>query len=128
MSNHSMPGGDPVLLRDATLREGVDTPGVRFSHESGLQVARALAKAGVPEAEVVAPSRVLEELAFARLLRRKKLGLRTSGLIYAAGPRCREEMEQASIDLDRFDLLMPLSSNREPHEPAKKKSVLFDVL
>ncbi|HYB89561.1 MAG TPA: hypothetical protein VEC38_00810 [Candidatus Binataceae bacterium] len=121
-------GTQPTLLRDATLREGVDTPGVRFSPDDGVQIARALARAGVPEAEVVAPSRVLEELNFARRLRDEHVGIRTSGLIYSAGPRCREEIEQSSKDLDHFDLLMPLSSQREPRERGAKKTVLLDAL
>jgi homocitrate synthase NifV len=117
-----------IQLRDATLREGLDTPGVRFSPEDGVRIARALAQAGVPEAEVVAPARVLEELPFAHRLREERAGIRTSGLIYAAGRRCREEIEAARASLDRFDLLMPLSAQREPRDRTAKQGVLFDAL
>jgi homocitrate synthase NifV len=117
-----------IQLRDSTLREGLDTPGVRFSSEDGIRIARALAHSGVTEAEVVAPSRVMEELDVARRLRDEGAGVRTSGLIYAAGIRCREQMERARACLDRFDLLMPLSSRREPSDRQAKKSVLLEAL
>ena len=51
-----------VILRDSTLREGLDTPNVRFSLEQRLRIARRLDEANVPEAEVVAPSRVGRDL------------------------------------------------------------------
>ena len=36
-----------IILRDSTLREALDTPGVTFSIEQKLAIARALAGAGV---------------------------------------------------------------------------------
>jgi len=117
-----------VVLRDSTLREGLDVPGVRFAPQEGIRVARELVRAGIVEAEVVAPARVLAELPFARMVRAQNIELRTSGLIYAARKECRSEIERASISLDRFDLLMPLSERREPQDFSAKKSVLLDVL
>lgn len=72
-----------VTLRDATLREGLDTPNVSFSPEQRVRIARALERAGVVEVEVVAPSRVEKDVAFVRVLREEGIALRASGLIYA---------------------------------------------
>ena len=117
-----------VVLRDSTLREGLDVPGVRFQPQDGLRIARELVRAGIVEAEVVAPARVLAELPFARMVREENIALRTSGLIYAARKESRGEIEQASKALDHFDLLMPLSEHREPKDFSAKKSVLREVL
>lgn len=117
-----------IILRDSTLREGMDVPGVRFAPDAGIRIMRELSRAGIVEAEIVAPARVIAELPFARLMRTEKVPLRTSGLIYASKGDCRDEIEQASKSLDRFDLLMPLSAHREPKDFAAKKSVLLEVL
>src|SRR5580658_3264892 len=117
-----------IILRDSTLREGLDVPGVRFAPEAGVRIARELAGAGIVEAEIVAPARVIAELPFARLIRAEKIPLRTSGLIYASKDDCRKEIDLASGSLDRFDLLMPLSPRREPKDFEAKKSVLLEVL
>ena len=117
-----------IVLRDSTLREGMDVPGVRFAPQDGLRIARELVRAGIVEAEVVAPARVLAELPFAAMIRSEGIALRTSGLIYAARKECRAEIEQASRSLDHFDLLMPLSEHREPKDFGAKKSVLREVL
>ena len=37
-----------VIIRDCTLREGLDTPGVTFALEQKLEIARLLDKANVP--------------------------------------------------------------------------------
>jgi len=120
--------GDTVELRDSTLREGLDTPGVAFSEEQALRIARMLVACGVPEAEVVAPSRVAEGLRLVRSLRAERVAIRTSALIYAAGARCKAEIDAARGAVDRFDLLMPLSARREPHRAEEKRRVLLDAL
>jgi homocitrate synthase NifV len=103
-----------VAIRDVTLREGLDTPGVSLSSEQRLRIARALAAAGVSEIEVAAPASLLEDLALARTIREAGLPLATSGLVYANRSGWQGECEEAMRSLDRFDLLMPLSNLREP--------------
>jgi homocitrate synthase NifV len=117
-----------VTLRDATLREGLDTPNVEFSTEQRLSIARLLARTGVAEAEVVAPSRVSKDLEFVRRLREEKIELRTSGLIYAYGPYCPREVEEAAPWLDHFDLLMPVSPERPPGDAQTKVRMLREAL
>ena len=117
-----------IELRDSTLREGLDTPGVRFSEAQAVRIARTLAAAGVREAEVVAPARVAEGLVLARRLRSEGIPVRTSGLVYATRPRAAAEAEAAAAAVGRFDLLMPLSPRRPPASPAAKVTTLLDVL
>ena len=88
-----------VTLKDSTLREGLDTPGVSFSVAQKLRIAKALDEAGVPEIEIVAPSRVMQDVHFAGILKAEKLQLRTSGLVYAYHPRWQVDVEAAAAGL-----------------------------
>ena len=106
--------GRPICLRDATLTSGSDAPGVSFSVSDKLGIIRQLQRAGIPEAEIVAPSRVAEDLRFGRRAKAEGLQLRTSGLVHASSPEVEAEMETVASHLDRFDLLMPLSESRSP--------------
>lgn len=117
-----------IGIRDSTLREGVDTPGVSFTPEQKLRIATQLDAADVPEVEIVAPSRVLAELEFARTLRERVPRLVTSGLIYSYTPRAREEIVAASKSLCRFDLLMPVTQRRPPFDPSAKLALLTETL
>jgi homocitrate synthase NifV len=118
-----------IVLKDSTLREGLDTPGVAFGERAKLRIAAALVAAGVTEAEVVAPSRVGHDLAFVRVMKRRGMPLRASGLVYANGPRCIQEVDDCGRSgLDRLDLLMPLSPHREPRDTRQKVERLLAAL
>jgi homocitrate synthase NifV len=106
----------------------MDTPGVWFDMAARREIAAALDRLGVAEAEVVAPSRVEEDLEVVRALRDAAVGLRFSGLIYASSSGCRGEVEQAAALLDRIDLLVPLSARREPTSRQGKVSVMLEAL
>ena len=117
-----------IIIKDATLREGLDVPNVNFSIEQRLKIARLLDKADVPEIEVVAPGNVLKDLEFVKKLKGEGLSIRTSGLIYSFSPHCHEEIEEASSCLNRFDILMPVSPKRKPYDKNTKISLISDVL
>jgi isopropylmalate/homocitrate/citramalate synthase len=117
-----------TIIKDSTLREGMDVPNVNFSLEQKLKIARLLDQVRVPEMEVVAPGKVFEDLEFVKRLKKEKLQIRTSGLIYAYNPRCQKEIKEASKYLNRFDLLMPASPKRKPHERSIKISHLLETL
>ena len=106
----------------------MDTPGVDFSLKDRLEIVRTLDSLGVPEAEVVAPARVETDLAFAERMREQELRIALSGLIYANRAGCTAQGRAASKTLDRIDLLMPLSREREPPEVAEKISMMTTAL
>lgn len=117
-----------VIIKDSTLREGLDTPSVQFTMDQKLKIIRSLDQAGVSEAEIIAPSRVLRDLEFARMLKRERLQIKTSGLVYSYSPHFQEEIEEAVKYLDRIDLLMPLSLSRKPYDRDSKIRLLLDSL
>jgi isopropylmalate/homocitrate/citramalate synthase len=121
-------GARCVRLKDSTLREALDTPGVAFSIDARLEIAGLLATLGVPEAEIVAPARVTRDLEFARELHRSALPIVASGLVYANRPGYRAEAEAAAEHLDRIDLVMPLSEKRPPHAAGEKIADLLSAL
>jgi homocitrate synthase NifV len=117
-----------IILRDTTLREGLDTPHVAFTLEESLHIIRSLNRAAVPEIEMVAPSRVVQDLEMVKKVKDEGLEIKTSGLIYAHNPDCEQEIEAASRYLDRFDLLMPVSFTRRPCKREEKCHRLFQAL
>jgi homocitrate synthase NifV len=119
---------EKVILKDSTLREGLDTPWVEFSVGQRLKIVQLLDKANIPEIEIVAPGNVFKDLAFAERLKEENLRIKTSGLVYAYSPKYRQEIEISAKHLDRFDILMPLSEKRKPYNRSSKIECLVDVL
>lgn len=117
-----------VIIKDSTLREGLDTPDVMFTPEQKLNIVTLLDKANIPEIEIVAPSRVLHDLEFVKGLEEENLKIRTSGLVYAYNTHCQQELEQATKYLNRLDILMPVSSKRKPYDQGAKIQCLAEVL
>ncbi len=117
-----------ITLRDSTLREGLDTPSVKFSLEQKLMIAGLLDRAGIPEMEIVSPGAFRRDLELANSLKTVNMSARTSGLAYACSPGCREEIKEGSMLLDRLDILMPVSPGREPYDFKTKIRLLMETL
>jgi isopropylmalate/homocitrate/citramalate synthase len=60
---------DGVIICDETLREGEETPGVRLTRRSRLDIATKLEAAGIPELEVGYVGAIEEHAAFSRELK-----------------------------------------------------------
>jgi homocitrate synthase NifV len=117
-----------LLLRDATLREGLDTPGVHLDLGARLEILGLLAEAGIREAEIVAPGTFWSDLEVAREAKRRRLPLPVSGLVFAHGAEAADQIEAARTCLDRVDILMPVAGSRGPSRLADKIARLREVL
>ncbi len=116
-----------IILKDATLREGLDVPGVALDRVQRAQVTAHLAELGVPEVEFVAPGRFWTDAETCAALDLRDLGFRTTGLLWAAGEDFSRQSQEAARILDRFDLLMPLSPGRPPHSPGEKRKRIVEA-
>ena len=103
-------------------------PGVALTWEQVLGIATLLAEARVPELEVVAPAHVEEDVVWAARLREAALGVRVSGLVYAAGAECRAHLADVGAAADRCEVLMPLAAARVPHERGAKQRAMTAAL
>ncbi len=117
-----------VVLKDATMREGLDVPGVALDTDQKRRLLAKLAEAGVPEAELVAPGHFERDLAFLEKSGAADLPVRTSGLIYGNKTGWREQIGKAKGVLGRIDMLMPLSELRPPADKGEKSRMLREAL
>ncbi len=117
-----------VILKDATMREGLDVPGVALAPGQTRLLLAMLADAGVPEAEVVAPGHFDRDLASLGEAGAAGLPIRTSGLVYGNRAGWRDQVARAKGVLDRLDVLMPLSALRPPAGEADKARLMREAV
>jgi len=117
-----------IILKDSTMREGLDVPGVQLDVRQKGILLQKLAETGVPEAELVAPGHFDRDILSLKEMERLEPGIRVSGLIYGYGTAWRNQIKAAKGVLDRVDILMPLSDVRPPVGPSAKARQMKEVL
>jgi homocitrate synthase NifV len=117
-----------VRLRDTTMREGLDVPGVSLDARQRRELLAMLAGAGVGEAELAAPGHFERDLAILAEMGPRPGAIRTSGLVYAFGSAWRTQVGRAKGVLDRLELLAPLAASRGPEGREEKVRRLREAL
>lgn len=106
-----------VIVKDETLREGEETPGVALTLDEKLKVAKKLQEAGVQEIEVGYPSVSDRDFKFAKLLRDEvKMKLVAHGRGWAKN--WKEEIDRlvkCEVDVVTFVQLGPVELVRAPY-------------
>jgi len=121
-------GSGTIVLKDSTMREGQDVPGVALDPDQKRALLGKLAEARIPEAELVAPGHFDRDLDFVKESGAAEWTIKSSGLIYGHGPRWREQIGKAKGVLDRVDILTPLSDVRPPADRGEKSRQMREAL
>ena len=99
-----------IVIRDSTLREGMELPGVELSLKEKLKIAGMLNDMHVPEIEIGMPYGIKNCLPLARAIKDRGMKIRTSALIVSYRPNWKEEVAIAADSaIDRVDILFPSS-------------------
>ncbi len=117
-----------VVLKDATLREGLDVPGVALEPAQKRALLAKLDETGIPEAEVVAPGHFDRDLAALKESGAAALRILSSGLVYGNGTAWPAQVARAKGVLGRIDVLMPLSPTRPPADRGEKSRMMREAL
>lgn len=116
-----------IVIRDSTLREGLELPGVELSLREKLKIARMLDDMHVPEIEIGMPYGIKSCLPLAKAIKAGGLKIKTSALILSYRSNWKEEIELAAeSDIDRIELLVPTSDillNLQGYYKIKKEAI-----
>jgi len=99
-----------AVIRDSTLREGMELPNVALLLEEKVEIAQFLEAMNVSEIEIGMPYGLKNCLPLAKAIKSKKLKIRTSALILSYSSTWRQEVELAAkSNIDRIEILFPTS-------------------
>ncbi len=98
-----------IILRDTTLREGAQIPGVRVADADKQRFVALLDEMGVPEIEIGLPDGVNACADLSRFIRQHGLRIKPTGLVPCYGNRWRQQVDLAADCGLRVDVLVPTS-------------------
>ena len=101
-----------IVLRDTTLREGIQVPGCRIDRDRQRRFVGFLDEIGVPEIEIGLPGGMSACADLADFIRRENHAIRASALIPCYAATWRRQVDLAAEHgLARIDVLAPVSDH-----------------
>ncbi len=100
-----------IIIRDSTLREGLQIPGVRISFEDKIRLVHLMDKIGIPEIEIGIPEGIDASIDIAEYIYKNKFSLKTTALVpcYTAG--WRQQLDSAARHhFYHVDIITPTSN------------------
>ncbi len=99
-----------AVIRDSTLREGMELPNMDIPLGEKVKIVQLLEAMNVPEIEIGMPYGLKSCLPLARAIKSKKFRIRTSALILSYSSTWRQEVRiAAKSNIDRIEILFPTS-------------------
>jgi isopropylmalate/homocitrate/citramalate synthase len=98
-----------IVLRDTTLREGLQIPGSRVATTDKQRFVELLEELGVPEIEIGLPDGVNACADLSRFIGQRGLRIKPTGLVPCYGARWRQHVDLAAECGLRIDALAPVS-------------------
>ncbi len=121
-----------VIIRDSSLREGLDMPGMedRLTAAEKLEMAGRIFDIGIRVFDIVHPARInTDALRLARDLQYAHNGdITVHGAVYAFSPRLEQEVSAVGDVSDEIDFIMPVTEKRKPYAPDDKIRNLLNAL
>lgn len=121
-----------IIIRDTTLREGLDVPGVerRLKREQRLTLAKKIYELGIREFDIVHPGRVNRDSIWLAQKLKNTFGdkIVIHGAVYAFNPRLEHEIKLTKEVVDEIDFVMPVIDERPPRPNKEKINSLVKAL
>jgi len=110
MSATEVKSAQHVVLRDTTLREGIQVPGSLPTLKEKLELVALLDEVGVPEIEIGLPGGTPACTTLAASIRDRRLSIRSSALVPCYTGNWRRHVDLAADNgVHRIDILAPIS-------------------
>ncbi|MBP1448872.1 MAG: homocitrate synthase, partial [Thermoproteus sp.] len=121
--------GESVKILDSTLREGEQTPGVIFSEEWRIRIAKALSDAGVHMIEVGDPNVAPDvKSAIAKILAMKRDGEVKSHVVVHSRSAKADIENAASLEPDRVAIFYGVSDVHLRHKHRKSREEALSII
>lgn len=99
-----------IIIKDSTLREGLQVPGVKVALSDKIKILRLLDKARIPEVEIGIPEGIRASSGVADYAYKNRLSLKTSALVPAYIANWKQQVDNAlKHHFHKIDITMPVS-------------------